>query len=174
MGERTYDIRTHEYAARVVWTGSEGSGTSDYESYGRSYRVEMEGKPEIPGSADPAFRGDPGRHNPEDLFLAAVAGCHMLTYLGLCARRGVQVLAYEDDASAVLAVEAAGGGRFTDVELNPTVTIAASADEALAERLHRTAHERCFVARSCRVPIRCNATVRLQTAFTTPDHGGSR
>jgi organic hydroperoxide reductase OsmC/OhrA len=153
----------HRYAARVVWTGSNGTGTTGYTDYGRTYTMEVEGKPTLSGSAAPEFRGDPARHNPEDLFIAAIAGCHMLTYLALCARHGVQVLAYEDASSGSLAIDApgGGGGRFTRIDLEPTVIIAETADEAVAERLHQTAHERCFIANSCAVPIRCHATVRV-------------
>ena len=161
MNTRSRTI-THRYEAALTWTGNEGTGTSDYRSYGRSYTVAVDGKPELHGSADAAFRGDPARHNPEDLFLAAIAGCHMLSYLALCARRGIRVVAYEDRASGVLTLEG-GGGRFTGVELNPTVTVAGgtgAADLELAERLHETAHEQCFIASSVSVPIRCRATVR--------------
>jgi organic hydroperoxide reductase OsmC/OhrA len=150
----------HRYGARVMWTGNGTAGTLSYTSYDRSYRVLVEGKPELHGSADPAFLGDPARHNPEDLFVAAIAACHMLTYLALCTRQGVPVLAYDDEATGVLELAAAGGGRFTEVELGPTVTIAGGADAALAERLHHTAHQQCFIAASCSVPIRCRATVR--------------
>jgi organic hydroperoxide reductase OsmC/OhrA len=83
----------HRFAARLIWTGSKETGTTGYADYGRGYTVEVEGKPTLSGSAAPEFLGDPARHNPEDLFIAAIAGCHMLTYLALCARRGVTVLA---------------------------------------------------------------------------------
>ena len=62
--------KTHEYAATLVWDGNKGTGTTTYDGYGRQYRVQIEGKPELRGSADPMFRGDAGAHNPEDLFLA--------------------------------------------------------------------------------------------------------
>ncbi|MFW6088810.1 MAG: OsmC family protein, partial [Gemmatimonadota bacterium] len=117
---------THRYEAALTWTGNEGTGTSDYRSYGRSYTVSIAGKPVLRGSADPTFRGDAALHNPEDLFLAAIAGCHMLSYLALCARRGVRVVAYEDRATGVLTLEG-GGGRFTEVELNPVVRVAGEA-----------------------------------------------
>lgn len=165
MNARSRTI-AHRYEAALTWTGNEGTGTSDYRSYGRSYTVSIAGKPELRGSADPTFRGDAALHNPEDLFLAAIAGCHMLSYLSLCARRGVRVLAYEDKATGVLTLEG-GGGRFTEVELNPVVTVAGGgtgeaggADLELAERLHETAHEQCFIASSVSVPIRCNPTIR--------------
>lgn len=164
MNARSRTI-THRYEAGLTWTGNEGSGTSDYRSYGRSYTVSIAGKPDLQGSADPTFRGDAALHNPEDLFLAAIAGCHMLSYLALCARRGIRVLAYEDKASGVLTLEG-GGGRFTEVAVNPVVTVAGGTDGAdgtdleLAERLHETAHEQCFIAASVSVPIRCNPTIR--------------
>lgn len=86
----------HRYAARLEWTGQVGPGPMEYATYGRSFRVRVQGKPELIGSADPVFRGDASKFNPEDLLVISVAGCHMLTYLALCARRGVTVLAYED------------------------------------------------------------------------------
>lgn len=153
---------SHRYEAALTWTGNQGSGTSDYRSYGRSYTVSIVGKLELQGSADPTFRGDAALHNPEDLFLAAVAGCHMLSYLALCARRGIRVLGYEDRASGVLTLEG-GGGRFTGIELRPVVTVAGGADVELAERLHETAHEQCFIANSVSVLIRCNPTIRKAT-----------
>jgi organic hydroperoxide reductase OsmC/OhrA len=150
----------HAYAARVVWEGNTGEGTARYAGYGREYRVQIEGKPDLAGSADPAFRGDAGRHNPEDLFLAAISACHMLFYLSLCARGGVRVLAYEDQAQGTMRTDASGGGQFEEITLRPQVTIDGQENAALALRLHDTAHELCFIARSCSVPIRHQPTVR--------------
>jgi organic hydroperoxide reductase OsmC/OhrA len=152
---------THEYHARIDWTGNAGTGTDTYASYRREYRIDIHGKPPLTGSADPKFRGDGALHNPEDLFVAAVAACHMLTYLALCARRGVQVVGYRDAAVGSLALEPAGGGRFERVVLRPDVTIADGADGDLAAALHAEAHDQCVIAQSCRVPIACEPTVRV-------------
>jgi len=145
--------KTERYTAHLIWTGNRGTGTGSYTEYDRSYRVRIEGKPVIEGSASPTFRGDPHVHNPEDLFLAAIASCHMLAYLALCANSGVRVLAYEDEAVGILALGAGREGRFTEVVLSPVVTVASGADEAKALGLHEAAHERCFIANSCSVPI---------------------
>lgn len=150
----------HSYAARVVWRGNTGEGTARYNAYHREYRVEIAGKPHLPGSADPAFRGDAALHNPEDLFLASISACHMLFYLSLCARRGVRVLAYQDQPHGTMRVDAGGGGQFDEITLHPSVVIAADADAALATQLHDTAHELCFIARSCRVPIHHHPSIR--------------
>jgi organic hydroperoxide reductase OsmC/OhrA len=152
--------REHGYAARLVWDGNTGEGTASYTSYGRQYHVAIEGKPELAGSADAAFRGEAAKHNPEDLFLTSIAACHMLFYLSQCARRGIRVLAYEDEVRGTMTVDADGGGRFEEVRLNPVVTIADAAQAPLAEQLHEAAHELCFIANSCSVPIRHRATVR--------------
>jgi organic hydroperoxide reductase OsmC/OhrA len=143
----------HEYAARLVWDGNTGTGTATYAGYGRQHRVLIDGKPEIEGSADPMFRGDANRLNPEDLFLAAIATCHMLSYLALCAREGVNVVAYEDDVRGTLEFDGRGGGKFTEVVLRPQVTITAESDRELAHHLHEKAHEQCYIAASCSVPI---------------------
>ncbi len=151
---------THTYAARLIWAGNLGNGTATYTGYGRQYRVLVAGKPELMGTADPAYRGEPDKHNPEDLFLASLAACHMLFYLAICARQGVRVLAYEDRASGTLVTREDGGGQFESVTLSPLVTIARESDADLAAELHNTAHARCFIANSCSVPVRHVATIR--------------
>ncbi len=154
-------LKPHIYRARIVWDGNRGDGTATYAGYGREHTIAIEGKADLAGSADRAFRGDPQRHNPEDLFLGAVASCHMLSYLALAARNGVVVVAYEDAATATMSVELDGSGRFEEVVLSPRVRIANGDTVALARQLHERAHEQCFVANSCRVPIRVDAIVEV-------------
>lgn len=153
----------HEYRAQLRWTGNPGDGIVDYASYGRSYAVTISGKPAIAGSADPAFRGDANLHNPEDHFLAAIAGCHMLAYLALCARREVCVLSYEDTVHGVLRLRRDGGGAFERVTLSPSVVVATEQQVALGVALHDAAAEQCFIANSCRTPIAHRPTVRAAT-----------
>ena len=152
--------REHHYAAHLVWTGAEKGPTRDYASYSRDYVVRIEGKPELVGSSDPLFRGDPKRHNPEDWLMAALSACHMLTYLAICARSGLQVLSYEDAASGTMVLEG-GGGHFTEVVLRPKVVLAAGADRAKAEAVHEEAHRHCFIAASVNFPVRHEAEVTV-------------
>ena len=72
--------KEHAYATTVEWTGNSGSGTSGYRTYERAHTIVAEGKPVIPGSSDPSFRGDPARYNPEDLLVGSLSACHMLWY----------------------------------------------------------------------------------------------
>jgi len=150
----------HHYSAHLIWDGNRGDGTATYAGYGRQYRVLIDGKPELQGTADVAFRGDADRFNPEDLFLAAISSCHMLSYLALCAKYGIRVVAYEDAATGIMKEDGKGGGRFEEVVLHPVVTVAEEAQVERAMKLHERAHETCFIANSCRVPIHHRPTVR--------------
>jgi organic hydroperoxide reductase OsmC/OhrA len=144
----------HRYALTVRWTGNRGSGTADYRAYGRQHEISAEGKPPIPGSSDPAFRGDKARWNPEELLVASLSACHKLWYLHLAASAGVVVTGYVDHAEGTMIEESADGvGRFIRVVLRPQVTIAAGADVELALALHRDAHATCFIANSVAFPV---------------------
>ncbi|MBI5837209.1 MAG: OsmC family protein [Candidatus Eisenbacteria bacterium] len=151
----------HKYEVGIAWEGNRGTGTSAYTAYDRSFRVAVAGKPDLAGTADPAFRGDPAVHNPEELLVAAVASCHMLFYLSLCARAGIAVLEYSDAAQGTMQERAAGGGQFTGITLRPRVTVAAGTDLETAEALHVRANELCFIANSCNFPIRHHSEVRV-------------
>jgi organic hydroperoxide reductase OsmC/OhrA len=84
----------------------------------------------------------------------------MLTYLAICARKRIQVAAYEDEASGTM-VLAGGGGHFSEVVLRPKVTLAAGSDVKAAEALHEDAHRDCFIASSVNFPVRHEATVTV-------------
>ncbi len=150
----------HHYVTTVTWTGNPGNGTSKRGNHSRNHDIAVEGKPVIPGSSDPAFRGDPARHNPEDLLVASLSACHMLWYLSLCGKAGIAVMEYVDRAEGVMTESADGGGRFTSVVLRPEIVLAPGSDQALADRLHHEAHEKCFISQSVNVPVTVEATYR--------------
>lgn len=155
----TASDRRHAYHVVVEWTGNRGTGTSDYRAYGRDHVIAAGAKPAIPGSSDPAFRGDAARWNPEDLLVASLSACHKLWYLHLCAVQGIAVLAYRDEAVGTMVEDAETGGRFTGVVLRPHVTVRPEDDLALAERLHAEAHAKCYVANSVNFPVTHRAVV---------------
>ncbi|KQT54759.1 peroxiredoxin [Aureimonas sp. Leaf454] len=154
--------KTHAYAVTVRWTGNRGSGTLSFRDYDRDHEISADGKPNIGGSSDPSFRGDPTRWNPEELLLASLSACHKLWYLGLCAQSGVTVLAYEDMAEGEMVEEADGAGQFVRATLRPRVTISAASDPAKAAALHETAHAMCFIARSVNFVVACEPVMRCE------------
>ena len=151
--------REHQYRVTINWTGNLGTGTSNYRSYSRTHEIAIPGKrAPLPGSSDPAFRGDPARYTPEELLVASLSACHMLWFLHLCADAGIVVTGYEDAATGTLVENAgtdsdAGSGEFTRVFLRPRVVIADPARIADATALHQRAHHLCFIARSVNFPV---------------------
>ena len=147
-------VKEHQYMVAVEWTGNTGAGTAGYRAYERAHEISAPGapKPAIPGSSDPAFRGDRSRWNPEELLVASVSACHKLWYLHLCADAGVVVTDYVDHAEGCM-VEDDEGGRFRRVVLRPVVTLAPGSDAERARALHQEAHRLCFIANSVRFPV---------------------
>ncbi|MCC6752941.1 MAG: OsmC family protein [Saprospiraceae bacterium] len=144
---------THRYQLTVVWTGNLGTGTSGYEDYGRCHRISARGKPEIEGSSDPVFRGDPSAYNPEELLVAALSACHMLWFLHLCSEAGVVVTDYTDQPEGWMQEESDGSGRFTGVVLRPSVRLACQDAKDRLTGLHAQAHAMCFIAKSVNFPV---------------------
>src|SRR5580693_1184353 len=147
------NTREHRYAVSLIWNGNLGTGTSGYRDYSRDYEIGADGKAAIHGSADPAFRGDASRWNPEELLVAALSACHKLWYLHLCAEAGIAVLSYVDHAEGEMEETPDGSGRFTRVTLRPRITVAADSDMGLAREIHHAAHTKCFIANSVNFPV---------------------
>lgn len=155
-------MKSHHYKTSLEWTGNRGSGTSDYKAYGRDHIIRIDGKPEIEGSSDPSFRGDPARHNPEELLVASLSACHMLCFLHLCSENGIKVIEYTDNATGTMQEDGKGGGRFIEVILYPNVIIQQAGNCDLANALHEKAHKMCFIASSCNFPVKHAAKCRPQ------------
>jgi organic hydroperoxide reductase OsmC/OhrA len=141
-------MKQHSYEVRVDWTGNDGEGTATYRGYRRDHTITVLGKPAIQGSSDPSFRGDRSRYNPEELLVASLSACHMLSYLHLCSTNKITVLEYRDGAYGVMRENEDGSGEFIRVVLKPVVGISKESDRAKALGLHAEAHHLCFMARS--------------------------
>jgi len=148
--------KTHSYETTVSWTGNTGSGTSGYRDYERANEISAAGKPAIPGSSDPAFRGDAARWNPEELLVASLSQCHMLWFLHLSSAAGVVVTSYRDQPIGTMTETEDGGGHFTEIVLRPEVGFAEPTEAARGAGLHKRAHELCFIANSVNFPVRCD------------------
>jgi organic hydroperoxide reductase OsmC/OhrA len=144
-----------------MWTGNNGTGTESYKAYSRDHVVQVNGKPPILSSSDPSFRGDPEKYNPEELFLSSLSACHMLWFLHLCADAGVVVTEYTDEPVGKMESDSDGKGRFTSVELRPSVTVTEERMQKKLNSLHEQANASCFIANSCNVKITHNAKSRV-------------
>ena len=132
----------HHYPYSVRWHGSTADTT-----YSPDAQAQAPGKPVIPVSSAPEFRGNPARWNPEDLLGAALSTCHMLTFLALCAKARVEVKDYEDHAESIL--DTVGKTtRVAEIRLCPVIRVAPGTSMAKVLELFEKAHKYCFVANS--------------------------
>jgi organic hydroperoxide reductase OsmC/OhrA len=153
--------KDHHYKVSVKWTGNLGTGTSNYKGYSRNHLIQVEGKPPVESSSDPAFRGDPNRYNPEEMMVAALSSCHMLWYLHFCAEAGIIVTSYIDYAEGTMVEDQSGSGRFTEVILKPSISLANMQMMDQANALHAKANQFCFIANSCNFPVKHHAVYSI-------------
>ncbi|KPM49150.1 OsmC family protein [Jiulongibacter sediminis] len=155
-------MKEHHYHITTEWTGNTGEGTISYKSYERSHLLKVDDKTVIELSSDPAFRGDPAKHNPEELFLASLSSCHMLWYLHFCSVNGITVTSYLDKAEGLMEEEKSGKGRFKTVLLKPQISIREPEKLDLALELHHKANEFCFIANSCNFEVKHEPRIRVE------------
>ena len=153
----------HTYELDLPWTGNTGDGTTGYRSYTRDVTAPADGKPELLLSADRHFRGDAARWNPEELLVAALSECHLLSFLHVAVLHGVVVTSYTDRPLGLMETEGIGG-RFTSVVLRPTVTVSDPAVLELVPQLHHEASEACFIASSMNFPVTHEPVTLLEGA----------
>lgn len=164
---------SHNYAVAIRWTGNRGTGTSGYRDYGRDLQVlpaREDSKHLIEASADRTFHGDSDRWNPEELLLAALSQCHLLSFLHVATAAGVVVTAYTDNPIGTLITRDDGSGQFSEATLRPHVTIADPHRLTDLPELHHRAAEKCFIAASLNFPLRYepSASAAPTTHTVTP------
>lgn len=148
-----------EFPVRLKWEGSTAEA-----DYTRNAIAGAPGKHVIQTSAGGGYGGDDARWNPEDLFGASLATCHMLTFLALAKKVGVDVRSYEEDATVSLGT-VDRVTRIAKVRLAPTITISASSDPAKAREMFEKAHKYCFVANSTTADVAMEPTIVVLPAL---------
>ena len=145
-------VAMSEHTSKIRW--ARGERLFGYDDYSREHTAAMGSAPPVRLSAAEAFRGDPALTNPEDLLVAALSSCHMLTFLAICARKGIVVDGYEDDATGWLERVEHQPMHVTRVTLRPRVTFAGTPPDAAAlAHLHEQAHRGCFIANSVKTSV---------------------
>ena len=146
-----------EYLATIHWRRNTGGDPKG--GYSRAHTWTFDGGVTVPASASPHVVrppwSNPAAVDPEEAFVAAVASCHMLTFLWLASRAGHDVEQYDDAAAGTMTPNERGVPWVSRVTLRPSIRYAAGRQpSAEAEaRLHHEAHEQCFIAASIRTEV---------------------
>ena len=143
-----------EHRAAVSWTRT--TPGFDFDGFDRRHRVAFEGgRVVLEGDAAADYGGQGGGAgvDPEELFAASLAACHMLSFLAVAARMRIVVDAYADAPVASVGEDAEGRLAVTSVVLRPHVRFAAEVAPAKLAQLHDLAHRNCFVSNAVKAPV---------------------
>jgi organic hydroperoxide reductase OsmC/OhrA len=127
--------------------------------FSREHSWSFDGGLTVPASSSPAVvpapMSNPANIDPEEAFVASLSSCHMLTFLFLAYRDGLEVASYEDEAVGVITKNERGASWVSTVVLNPRVVYegAKTPTRADEERLHHAAHEGCFISNSVKTEV---------------------
>jgi len=141
-----------EHHATIDW--KRGSAEFTYDSYSRDHTWSFEGGVQVAASAAPVYLGNASLIDPEKAYVAALASCHMLTFLAITARKRLVVDQYHDAAVGFLEKNQNGKLAVSRVVLKPRILfgISAPTSEEL-KKLHSLAHGECFIANSVHTAI---------------------
>jgi organic hydroperoxide reductase OsmC/OhrA len=162
---------THRYESRLQWSGSTATG---YESYEREHGVVVPPATAVLRlSSDAAFHGNADLPNPEQLLVASASSCQLLMFLTIAARSRIEVLAYEDDAEAVMPGDQQPM-RITRITLRPRIVVAAGTHLDRVRRLVDRAHDGCYIANTINAEIVVEPTIEHATDEAVPQPGRAR
>jgi organic hydroperoxide reductase OsmC/OhrA len=146
-----------EHKATIHW---QGSGPDFLKGkYSREHSWRFDGGATVAASPSPSVVpapwSNPAGVDPEEAFVAAIASCHMLTFLWLASKQGFQIDRYEDEAVGTMTKNDRGVPWVSRVTLRPRIDWAGEKRPSVAdiEHLHHAAHEQCFIANSVRTDV---------------------
>ncbi|MBM4404867.1 MAG: OsmC family peroxiredoxin [Chloroflexi bacterium] len=105
------------------------------------------GKPDIKVSSPPEFKGPEGNWTPENLYIAAIETCLMLTYLAYCRSRKVELASYTSAAEGVLE-PISGVQIISKVTVRPKIVVKGQEHLAQAQEIASFVQEKCFISNS--------------------------
>jgi organic hydroperoxide reductase OsmC/OhrA len=144
------------YTADVTWTLRDGE---DFPRgrYSRGHTVSFDGGITVPASASPHVVGKwavEAAVDPEEMLVAALSNCHMLSFLHAARLAGFTIAAYRDHAEGLMEHIAPGKQAVTKVVLHPQIEwVGAAPDKEKLQHMHHEAHEACFIANSVRTAV---------------------
>ncbi len=146
----------HLYDSHIVWQGTTAGG---YRHYSRDHTaLAPPAREELALSADPTFRGDPARTNPEQLLLMAASSCQLLSFLAVASKAGIDVRDYTDAASATLDT-AVSPARISAIRLALSIHVAGGTDHDDVRQAVASAHDECYIANTLNCPVDIDVTV---------------
>lgn len=148
---------SHAYQANIRWNLTGPDFVKG--KYSREHTWTFDGGVTVPASPSPHVVptpwSNPANVDPEEAFVAAIASCHMLTFLWLASKEGFVAESYDDEAAGVMTRNERGVPWVSTVTLRPRITWSGAKlpTPTDLENLHHRAHEGCFIANSIKTAV---------------------
>lgn len=143
------------YFATINWELQEGEDFANGR-YSRAHTVSFK-QHVVPATASANIVGKwaaPGAVDPEEMLVASLSNCHMLTFLHVARLKGFVITRYHDAAAGVMEKNADGRMAVTRVTLRPEILYAGRRPtSAERDQMHHEAHEECFIANSVKTEV---------------------
>lgn len=135
---------------KITLTWRKQTESFAYRDYNRDHQWDFGHGLLVNASSAPEFLGTPEYADPERAFAASLSSCHMLFFIAICSKKRLEVTHYEDHATAFLEPDEKNELVISKVVLKPAVTFAedAAVEQAVIDKIHHQAHEKCFMVRS--------------------------
>ena len=148
-------METHFYNVAVNWENKrKGILCSPELNEKKGICIEVATPPEFP-------KGMEGIWSPEHLFVAAVSGCLMTTFLAIAENSALKFSSFSCKARGKLeTVE--GKLRITEILLNPTVVINDENHRDKAMRIIKKAEDACLITRSITSKITMEINIEVK------------
>ena len=141
-----------EYKSYLHW--SLGQSAFTVKTYDRTHQVRFGGGLTVDASSAPEFLGKANLPNPEELFVASIASCLMLTFLYVAATQGLTLTDYESESVGMLSKNAEGKLAVTQVVVRPKLQFSGDAPSTIElHNLFEKAHAQCFISNSVKATV---------------------
>jgi organic hydroperoxide reductase OsmC/OhrA len=156
-----------QYQAEISWQRAANEAFID-KRYSRAHQWQFDGGITLPASSSPHSVPLPFSKeenlDPEEAYVAAIASCHMLTFLWKAANAGYVIDSYHDSAIGYMNKNSRNRLAITNVTLRPQIAFSKAVSEQDVDRLHHEAHEECYIANSVETRIDIRGTWEVRGA----------
>jgi organic hydroperoxide reductase OsmC/OhrA len=114
----------------------------------------------------PEFKGEAGVWAPEEMLVAALNACMMLTFVSFARSKRLEFVAYESAAEGLLA-NVDGKYRIVEVSVRPTLVLRSEADIAAAQTIMAKVKENCFISNSITADVTLDPQFQLASDVAT-------
>lgn len=142
-----------QYSANILWENAAATAFTA-KTFDRTHTITLGSSQQIAASSAPEFLGNAKLANPEELFIASLSSCFMLTFLYLAALKNIPIKKYQAEAVGVLGKNSEGKMSMTEVTLKPVILFDTTAPEpTVLSELIEKAHAQCFISTSVKTKI---------------------